>query len=151
MSDHIQATAAASLVDGSGIAALRAELEKLPQYEPQTEHFFHGGMYCRQVIRDAGVLVIGAVHKKEHLYVIVSGTVAITQDGGKAVEVTGPAVLKSFPGTQRAVYSLTPAVCMTFHVTDATNPDDATAELIESDPQSNYDASNRVKTLEVLP
>ena len=48
------------------IGALQAELSKLPQYEPQTKHYFHGGMYCREVFRHAGVLVVGAVHKKEH-------------------------------------------------------------------------------------
>jgi len=46
------------------VQALQVELSKLPQYEPETKHYFHGGMYCREVFRHAGVLVVGAVHKK---------------------------------------------------------------------------------------
>ena len=48
------------------VETLQQELSKLPQYEPQTKHYFHGGMYCREVFRHAGVLVVGAIHKKEH-------------------------------------------------------------------------------------
>jgi len=64
------------------VGALQAELLKLPQYQPDTKHYFHGGMYCREVFRHAGVLVVGAVHKKEHFYLIVYGTVAITDGDG---------------------------------------------------------------------
>ena len=64
------------------VQTLQAEVSKLPQYEPETKHTFHGGMYCREVFRHAGVLVVGKVHKKEHFYYIVSGTVAITTDDG---------------------------------------------------------------------
>jgi hypothetical protein len=64
------------------IDALQAEMVKHPQYEPPTEHVFHGGMYCRQVWRPAGCLIVGKVHKKEHFYMIVSGTVTVTTDDG---------------------------------------------------------------------
>lgn len=46
------------------VAALQDEISKYPQYEPPTEHVFHGGMYCRQVWRPAGCLIVGKVHKK---------------------------------------------------------------------------------------
>lgn len=138
---------AAGRMLSSGFASveqLQKEISKMPQYEPETKHYFHGGMYCREVSRDAGVLVVGAVHKKEHFYVIVSGTVAITQDGGRAKEVTGPCVIKSSPGAKRAVLSLTPAVCMTFHVTDASTVEEAEAELVEPDPDARYLPGNVV-------
>ena len=72
------------------VKILQEELSKLPQYQPETKHYFHGGMYCREVFRHAGVLVVGKVHKKEHFYLIVSGTVQITDGEGNAQEVTGP-------------------------------------------------------------
>ena len=43
------------------VEALQVELSKQPQYEPITSHTFHGGMYCRQVFRHAGVLVVGNI------------------------------------------------------------------------------------------
>jgi hypothetical protein len=130
------------------VEALQAELCKLPQYEPETKHTFHAGMYCREVWRQAGVLVVGKVHKKEHFYLIVSGTVAITTDDG-VQSITGPQLLCSTPGTKRAVYAETDALCMTFHVVDAKTVEDAEIELVESDPNDMYAVGNIVKDKQV--
>jgi hypothetical protein len=135
------------------IGLLQSELSKLPQYEPETKHYFHGGMYCREVFRHAGVLVVGAVHKKEHFYLIVSGTVMITDGDGAAQEVTGPYLFQSKPGTKRAVYALTDTLCMTFHALTAKTVEDAESELIEVDPESMYSFGNQIRhrELEVQP
>lgn len=131
------------------VDALQSELSKLPQYEPETKHYFHGGMYCREVFRHAGVLVVGAVHKKEHFYLIVSGTVAITDGEGNVQEVTGPHLFQSKPGTKRAVYAITDTLCMTFHAIEATTVEEAEAELVEVDPDSMYSLGNQVKHKEI--
>jgi len=130
------------------VTALQTELSKLPQYEPLTSHIFHGGMYCRQVFREAGVLVVGKVHKKEHFYMIVSGTVVITTDEGVQT-ITGPALLLSTPGTKRAVYAETDAFCMTFHRTDSETVEDAENELVEDDSDAIMGIGNTVKLKEV--
>ena len=130
------------------VKVLQVEVSKLPQYEPDTKHYFHGGMYCREVFRDAGVLIVGAVHKKEHFYLIVSGTVAITTDDG-VQEVTGPYLFSSKPGTKRAVYAITDALCMTFHRVESSNVKDAEAELVEHDPDSMFSIGNKVKVKEI--
>lgn len=148
----VEAVAPSTFIEQShrmSVDVLQREISKLPQYEPETKHYFHGGMYCREVARVQGALIVGKVHKKEHFYVVASGTVAITQEGEKAKEVTGPCVLKSMPGTRRAVLALTDAVCMTFHVTDSQTVEDAESELVERDELSMFDAFNKVK-LEVL-
>lgn len=126
------------------VARLQAEVSKLPQYEPETKHYFHGGMYCREVFRHAGVLVVGKVHKKEHFYLIVSGTVAITTDDG-VERITGPKLIKSSVGTKRAVYAETDALCMTFHVVDAATVEGAEAELVEPDEGDMYAPGNLLK------
>lgn len=140
-------------------APMRAGVERMKQwlatqvpYEPQTKHYFHAGMYCRQVWRDANVMVIGKVHKKEHFYVIVSGTVAVTTDDGEEL-ITGPRVLKCKAGTQRAVFSVTEALTMTFHICEARTIEDAERELVEDDEASPYGPGNVLKTkpTEVLP
>ena len=127
---------------------LQREISKLPQYEPKTTHTFHAGMYCREVWRPAGVLVVGKVHKKEHFYLIVSGTVAITTDDGVQL-VTGPHLLCSTPGTKRAVYAETDALCMTFHVVDAKTIEDAEAELVETDANDMYTIGNTIKDQQI--
>jgi len=137
---------AVSMVDK--VKALQVELSKLPQYEPETKHYFHGGMYCREVFRHAGILIVGKVHKKEHFYLIVKGTLAITTDDG-VEEVTGPYLLCSKPGTKRAVYALTDAICMTFHRVESDNVEDAETELVEHDSESMFSVGNKVKVKEL--
>ena len=130
------------------VEALQAVMSEMPQYEPPTEHFFHGGMYCRQVWRPEGCTIVGKVHKKEHFYVVVSGTICVTTDDGVQT-VTGPKVLCSKPGIKRAVYAITDALCMTFHVVNATTLEDAENELVEADPNSMFTIGNKLKN-EVL-
>ena len=50
------------------IDTLQAEMVKLPQLEVETEHYFSNGMYCRKLIRPAGTLIVGKVHKKPHFF-----------------------------------------------------------------------------------
>ena len=126
------------------VLALQSALVQMPQYEPITEHYVHGGMYCRKVFRHADVTVVGKVHKKEHFYLVVSGTVAVTTDDGVQV-ITGPHLLCSKPGTKRVVYSVTDAVCMTFHRTDSTTVEDAEEELVEHDPASMFTIGTKLK------
>jgi hypothetical protein len=130
------------------VQALQNAISQLSQYAPPTEHMFHGGMYCRQVWRPAGCTIVGKIHKKEHFYLIVSGTVAITTDEG-VKSVTGPTLLCSKPGTKRAVYAETDALCMTFHVVDAKTIEDAEHELVEEDDSSMFALGNKLKN-EVL-
>lgn len=130
------------------VQSLQDALLQLPQYQPLTKHYFHGGMYCREVFRESGVLVVGKVHKKEHFYLIVSGTVAITTDEG-VQRITGPQLLLSKPGTKRAVYAETDALCMTFHATETKSVKDAEIEMVEEEPNSLYSVGNTLKIKEL--
>jgi quercetin dioxygenase-like cupin family protein len=126
------------------VQALQNAMSEMPQYEPPTEHLFHGGMYCRQVWRPAGCTIVGKVHKKEHFYMVVSGTICVTTDDGVQT-ITGPKVLCSTPGTKRAVHAITDALCMTFHVVDAQTVEQAEDELVEPDNGSKFLVGNKVK------
>jgi quercetin dioxygenase-like cupin family protein len=130
------------------VEALQAAMLELPQSEPPTEHVFHGGMYWRQVWRPAGCTIVGRVHKKEHFYMIVSGTVCITTDTGVQT-LTGPVLLCSKPGTKRAVHAVTDALCMTFHVTDAADVEQAEQMLVEPDKNSPFTLGNKLKIVEL--
>jgi len=126
------------------VYALQDEMLKLPPYQPLTNHYFHGGMYCREVYRDAGVTVVGKVHKKEHFYIVTSGTILVTTDTG-VQRYSAPMVILSMPGTKRAVYAETPAVCLTVHRTDAKTVEEAEKELVEYEENSMYDSNNVLK------
>lgn len=131
------------------VEALQVELSKMPQVELPTEHIFHGGMYCRQLFQPAGSLVVGKVHKKEHFFMVVQGTVAITGDG-ETLLYTAPFMLTSKPGTKRALYAETDVVYMTIHRADSTTVEAVEDELVENDPTSMFAVGNKIKPIEVL-
>jgi quercetin dioxygenase-like cupin family protein len=128
------------------VTALQQAISGFPQYEPETVHLLHGGMYCRQVWRPAGCLIVGKVHKKEHFYMVAYGTVQVTTDSGVET-IVGPRVICTKPGTKRAVFAETDALCMTFHRVESDSMEEIEEELIEPDPTSLLDHNNKVKKL----
>lgn len=109
-----------------------------------TDHYFADGMYCRKLWRPAGCLIVGKVHKKEHLYIVATGSVKVTTDEG-VKEIKAPMVIVSRPGTKRAVLALEDSTCITVHRTDKTDLDDIEEELIEPDKLALFDSKNQIK------
>jgi hypothetical protein len=104
----------------------REAVAEMPQVALPTRHFFADGMYCRFLPQPAGAIVVGTVHKREHFFVVASGTVRVTEDwGSSAIEYVAPTLLVSKPDTQRAVLAVTDAVCLTIHRLErrTSNPD----------------------------
>lgn len=126
------------------VLALEAHMRQMPQAELRTNHYFADGMYARELFRTAGTLIVGKVHKREHLYIVLKGKVQVVFD--ECVEVfTAPAVIVSKPGTKRAVLALEDSVCMTVHRTNKKNLAKIEKELVEDDPLALFDASNELR------
>jgi hypothetical protein len=130
---------------------LQRAMAAMPQYVPDTEHFFADGMYCRLVRRAKDVVIVGKVHKKEHFYMVVHGAVAVIQDGAEKRIYRAPSVIVSKPGTKRAVVALEDSVCLTVHRTDNTDLDEIESELVEDDPTAMFGSGNLLKALEHQP
>lgn len=128
--------------------ALQAALLNMPQFEPPTEHIFHGGMYCRQMSIPAGCTLVGKVHKKEHFFALASGSVCITTDEGPQL-LTGFKLLSSYPGTKRAIHAVSDSVFMTFHATDLTDVEQVEQEFVEEDATSTFTTGNKLKPFEL--
>ncbi len=129
------------------ILALQRSIAELPQVEIQTDHYFADGMYARVVSRKAGVVIVGKVHKREHLYIVTKGCVLVTNGDQEPVIHQAGSVIISRPGTKRAVLSIEDSICMTVHRTDKTDLDDIEEELIEPDLTALFDARNKLKEL----
>lgn len=112
------------------IERLAMAMRELPQIELETKHHFADGMYAREVFREAGTVIVGKVHKKEHFYIVASGCVDVTTDDGLR-RIYGPAVIVSQPGTQRAVRAIEDSVCLTVHRTDKLDLSEIEEELVE--------------------
>lgn len=126
---------------------LQDALAQMPQVEIETSHHFADGMYARVAARDAGVLIVGKVHKREHFYIVAKGRVMVTNGEEPAKTYEAGDVIVSKPGTKRAVLALEPSICMTVHRTDKTDLDEIEAELIEPDERALFDSRNKLKEL----
>jgi mannose-6-phosphate isomerase-like protein (cupin superfamily) len=126
------------------IERLQSEMAKMPQPELKTEHYFSGGMYCRKLIRPAGTLIVGKVHKKDHFFMCAKGQIIAWSEKGMVTLNAGD-VLCSKAGTKRVTLAVTDAIGITFHKTSKTNLDKIEKELIEPDELALYDSSNKLK------
>jgi mannose-6-phosphate isomerase-like protein (cupin superfamily) len=126
------------------INKLQAEIMKMPQAELVTEHYFSGGMYCRKLIRPAGTVIVGKVHKKDHFFLCASGEIIAWSEGGMKHLKAGD-IICSKPGTKRVTYAVTDAIGITFHKTSKTNLDKIEKDLIEFDELALFDSGNKLK------
>jgi hypothetical protein len=131
------------------IDQLQSEMIKLPQAELKTDHYFSGGMYCRRVFRAATTLIVGKVHKKDHLFICAAGEMLVWTETGVRRLQAGD-VVESRAGTKRATLALTDSVGITCHLTDKTDLDEIEAELIEPDDAAVFDANNLLKAAQQI-
>lgn len=130
----------------------REETEKLQDYIatlPQSDElvlkeYFADGMYCRELFRPQGTLIVGKVHKKEHFYMVIKGQINVFTDDG-VLEMKAPYILVSKPGTKRITYAVEDSVAITIHRVSSTDPEEMEKELVEEDKKALYDFRDKLK------
>lgn len=113
------------------VERVEAILDGLPQAECPVRHHFAPGVYVREMTIPAGVAATGAVHKTEHLTMLVRGHCAFTtEEGGQ--ELRAPWIGKSSPGAKRLIVAFSECVLVTIHPTEETDPEKLVELLTES-------------------
>jgi hypothetical protein len=126
------------------INRLQAEMSTMPQAELKTDHYFSGGMYCRKVFRPSGTLIVGKIHKEDHLFLCASGQImAWTENGMKTLNAGD--IVESKAGTKRVTLALTDAIGITIHKTDEKDLEKIEKQLIEPDNLALFDFNNEIK------
>src|ERR1700743_2461730 len=113
------------------VNALEQAMLHVPQGECPVWHFFAPGLYARQMLILKGTVLVGVVHKTEHLC-IVSGDIDVTTDNGVRRIRDQQRILVSKPGTKRAGFAREDTVWTTVHATTTTDLDALVEELTES-------------------
>lgn len=106
-------------------------LAELPQVHCPVRHMFARGMYIREMTIPAGTLATGAVHKTDHLTMIVKGRVTIISENGER-EYTAPATLMSRAGSKKAALAHEDTVLITMHKTFETDVNKLVTELTDA-------------------
>ena len=96
------------------------------------EHQFINGLYVRMVRLPAGMTFTTKIHKKEHPFFLMSGKCRVMTEEG-VVEMVGPMMGITPPGTKRLMHIEEEVVWYTVHRTDKTNPQDVEEEVIAKD------------------
>ncbi len=86
------------------IARLEEALSKMEQIDLPLLHTFTTGIYAREIFIPKGAIVVGKIHRHDHMNFISSGDVTVlTKEGLK--RIVGPSTMVSTAGTKRAVYA----------------------------------------------
>lgn len=112
------------------IQRLQAVVGALPQVDMPPVHHFAAGLYGREIHIPAGTVVVGKMHKTQHLNILAAGEITVWTETGMK-RVCAPYVMVSEPGTKRVGYAHTDTVWITVHASHETDLDKLEAELIE--------------------
>lgn len=93
------------------------------------EHFFAPHLYLRKINMPAGTLVVGKMHKTEHLNILMSGKCAVRCNGATKIYKAGD-IFISTPGIKKVLYVIEDTVWLVPHVTDETDLDKIEQEVI---------------------
>ena len=116
------------------VDALECDLAtRFPLVEIPTTHRFltNPGMYVREAVAPAGVILTSAIHKTDHPFVMLSGDQSILDERGEWVRVVAPHMGVTRKGSRRVVLIHSQTTMVTFHATDATDVEAVEAELYE--------------------
>ena len=123
------------------IDTLQSLMVQRDQAELETKHYFADGMYCRELFRPAGTLIVGKVHKKEHFLMVIQGELTLwTEEGMKRVKA--PFIWVSQPGTKRATYAHEDSTAVTVHRVSSNDLEAIEAELVEFDEYARFGPGN---------
>lgn len=114
-------------------------------HEYQTEHYFSNGMYCRKASFPAGQLIVGAVHKEQHLFILASGKAKVWTDQSESILNSGD-VICGEPGVKRVVYTITDCIGINVFKTDSTDLDEIEKQITEEDDTAMFDIRLQLKT-----
>tara|TARA_R100001591_G_scaffold34617_1_gene46219 strand:+ start:15205 stop:15804 length:600 start_codon:yes stop_codon:yes gene_type:complete len=93
------------------------------------KHTFAGGCYIREIYNPANHLIVTKIHKKEHPFFLMKGSMSIlTEEGIETIEAPYQGITK--PGTKRAIYTHEECVFITVHATDNTSIEQVEEEVV---------------------
>jgi len=101
------------------------------QVEIEVRHHFADGCYARELHIPAGVVLVGAIHKTNHHWVISQGKCAISDESGGSRVISAPYHGQTYPGDKRAIHAIEYTVMTTFHPTDKTDINEIENDIIQ--------------------
>lgn len=94
----------------------KAMLDNLPLVDLPIVHRFTPGLYAREMFAPKGTLVTSMIHRTEHQFVILEGSLSIyNAETGDVAHLKAPYIGVTKPGTRRVAYIHEDCRWITFH------------------------------------
>ena len=98
-------------------------------------HRFTPGLYTREMIVPKGVLLTGAIHKTEHISIMLTGRMLVPDPvNGGSMELVAPIIETAQPGIKRVGLALEEVRWLTMHPTELTDVDEIVDLITTNDP-----------------
>lgn len=81
---------------------------------PHKDHF-GDNVYVRELPVPANTILVGRVHKVDHVFILASGKTTMWSEATGSITITGPKIIESKAGTRRIFYTYTNIVMITSH------------------------------------
>lgn len=117
----------------AAMQAVQETLSPFPQVELEPVHHFAEHVYGRELFIPADTVVVGKIHRHEHLVLLLKGEATINTGEGME-RIIGPKIWVSPVGAKRILYTHTDCTFFTVHVTDKRDLAELEAEIIEPEP-----------------
>jgi quercetin dioxygenase-like cupin family protein len=92
-------------------------------------HYHCAGNYAREIFIPKDTVMVGKIHRHEHINVISQGSCWVTTEEGTEL-LSAPLTFISLPHIKRAVYAVEDTVWTTIHPTDKTDLTEIEDEVI---------------------
>ncbi len=116
---------------------LETKIKEIPGHIEALDvmHHFTDGIYMRTVLMKKGDIVVGKIHKKEHLVIVSAGRAKIVSEEAGAREIVAPFIFKSQPNVKRGLLIIEDMIFTTVHPNPTNTQDLAVLEdeLISKD------------------
>ena len=93
------------------------ELIKTTHYFTKRDPKYGCGMYARELFIPKGGLIVGKIHKRPHLNIVLKGKISVLSEKGKHY-FEAPCILPSNPGDKRIGYAEEDTVWVSIHITE---------------------------------
>jgi len=120
------------------IGQLQSAMVALPQETKialETMHNFSDGIYVRTVFMKAGSVIVGKIHKLDHIVIIGKGSASVVSEEMGSQVISAPMIFHSRPYVKRALFIHEDMVWTTVHKnpTNTRDLDILEKELIAED------------------
>ena len=117
------------MIAQGAIQSIEADL-KLTHHFTARDSKYGCGMYGRELFVPKGGLIVGKIHKRPHLNIVLKGKISVLSEKGKHY-FEAPCILPSNPGDKRIGYAEEDTVWLTIHITE--NLGEENLEAIEDE------------------